>query len=302
LVQTRRRLREKVDATLGSVRGACEYDAIVAFSGGKDSSFTLWLLATQYKLRCLAVTVDNGFLSPGGILNCHRMVDSLGVDFTLYKPSFTFMRDMYVKSLDGSVHVKSAVKRASGICNSCIGLINNSMIKLALRHRVPMVAGGYLGGQVPKDAAVMVMDRARLSRLKATNLAHYRQHFGDAAEKHFSISQQEIDDMEGDAIHVLNPLLAFDYSEREIIETIGRHGWNRPNDTGAHSSNCRLNDVGILAHHRRYGFHPYEFELADLVRKGLMSRRDALSKVEHLPSSSEMADVLDKLGIQERQI
>ena len=38
---------------------------LLGFSGGKDSSYTLWQLRERYGLRVLAVTLDNGFISPG---------------------------------------------------------------------------------------------------------------------------------------------------------------------------------------------------------------------------------------------
>ena len=36
----------------------------VGDSGGKDSTYTLSLLRQRYNLRVLAVTFDNGFISP----------------------------------------------------------------------------------------------------------------------------------------------------------------------------------------------------------------------------------------------
>jgi hypothetical protein len=40
------------------------YDVIAAYSGGKDSSYTLKLLRERYDLRILALTLDNHFVSP----------------------------------------------------------------------------------------------------------------------------------------------------------------------------------------------------------------------------------------------
>ena len=37
------------------------YDIAVMYSGGKDSSFLLYLLKEVYKLRVIACFVDNGF-------------------------------------------------------------------------------------------------------------------------------------------------------------------------------------------------------------------------------------------------
>ena len=58
---------------LEASRGTGAYDAIVAFSGGKDSSYTLKLLVEDYGLNCLAVTIDNGFISEGAFKNCRTI-------------------------------------------------------------------------------------------------------------------------------------------------------------------------------------------------------------------------------------
>ena len=57
-----------------------KYDAIVAFSGGKDSVYTLHLVKEVYGLRPLAVTGDNGFITKRAKKNMKSMIDKLGVD------------------------------------------------------------------------------------------------------------------------------------------------------------------------------------------------------------------------------
>src|SRR5436305_12885670 len=120
IVRRREAMRGDLERTYQTVRGKGDYDCLVAYSGGKDSSFTLFTLVEDFKLRCLAITVDNGFVADQAIVNCKTVTDALGVDHILYKPSFDFMRRMYDESLKGGLHVGAAVKRASAICNSCI--------------------------------------------------------------------------------------------------------------------------------------------------------------------------------------
>jgi tRNA(Ile)-lysidine synthase TilS/MesJ len=43
--------------------GTHPYDILMAYSGGKDSTYTLNLLKRKYKLDVLAVSFDNGFIS-----------------------------------------------------------------------------------------------------------------------------------------------------------------------------------------------------------------------------------------------
>ena len=75
-----------------------------------------------------------------------------------------------------------------------------------------------------------------------------------------------------------------------------------PTDTGRNSSNCRLNDLGILQHSKRFGFNPYVNELAELVRKGLMDREKALGKARAVPEAAEVADIMENLNLSENDL
>jgi hypothetical protein len=70
------RLREIVE----KIRGKQKYDAVVMFTGGKDSSYTAHLLSKEYKLKVLALTWDNGFFEEVHRKNISIMTSSLGID------------------------------------------------------------------------------------------------------------------------------------------------------------------------------------------------------------------------------
>ena len=47
----------------------------------------------------------------------------------------------------------------------------------------------------------------------------------------------------------------------------------------ANSTNCLLNSYANQIHRERYGFHPYVWEIANMVRCGAMTRTEGLDKV-----------------------
>lgn len=291
----RAELRGQIEAVFDEVRGKSEYDCIVAYSGGKDSTYVTWLMAHEYKVRPLAVTIDNSFLSPTAIENCKAISDTLGVDHMFFRPSSTFMKSMYRTSLTGDVHVRAAVTRASAVCNSCINIINTFMVKLAAHWGIRVIVGGYIGGQVPKDAAMMKLDLDALGRTRQASTDRYLKAFGDEGSRFFQLPEES----SVRQVTVINPLLAVPYGEEMVIEKIKQFGWKMPTDTGRNSSNCRLNDLGILQHSKRFGFNPYVNELAELVRNGLMDREKALGKAQAVPEVGEVQDIMDNLKLSE---
>jgi len=64
--------REEFEGLLASCRDQRKgsYDIVVAYSGGKDSTFILDLLKSVYKLHILALTFDHGFVPPMRLKIC----------------------------------------------------------------------------------------------------------------------------------------------------------------------------------------------------------------------------------------
>jgi hypothetical protein len=94
---------------------------------------------------------------------------------------------------------------------------------------------------------------------------------------------------------IVSPLPIVGYDEAEIYRSIDALGWSRPNDVDPNSTNCRLNSFGIIRHVNRHRFHPYDYEMSQLVRLGSMSREAALEKLEDRGGSVvEIAEQVEK--------
>lgn len=71
------RAKDKIDKLLSEKHGSAEYDAVMCYSGGKDSTYTLMLAVKKYGLKVLSFTLDNGFISPVAFDNINRVTDAL---------------------------------------------------------------------------------------------------------------------------------------------------------------------------------------------------------------------------------
>ena len=175
--------------------------------------------------------------------------------------------------------------------------INNIAVVTALEKNIPTIAGGYLGGQVPKDAAVIRLDFAAHLKARESTLKKYEDTFGAEARRYFGIDQSVIDRSALSYLNVINPMLTMDVSESSILQSIRKLGWTRPRDTGKQSSNCRLNDLGIFIHHQQYGFNPYTAEIAEQVRFGLMSRSEGIRRAFSIPKPSQVSTQAKQVGV-----
>jgi N-acetyl sugar amidotransferase len=130
-VDFRERKRE-LDTLIESYRGKHDYDCIVPFSGGKDSTFTLYYLVKEYGLKPLVVRFDHGFLRPGVESNTAKVVSQLGVAFHQFTPEWSVVRRLMLQALLDK----------GDFCWHCHTGIFAYPMWVAVRQQVPLVVWG----------------------------------------------------------------------------------------------------------------------------------------------------------------
>lgn len=77
----------------------CDLDAVVAFSGGKDSAAALYIAREKFGLEVVAVLVQNGFIPGQVIENGRKLCDRLGVELVVLDIELApFVKDMMDKN------------------------------------------------------------------------------------------------------------------------------------------------------------------------------------------------------------
>ena len=74
------------------------YDCIVPFSGGKDSTWTLYYVVKKLKLKPLVVRFDHGFLRPNLENNTKNTIKKLNVEFLNHTPAWELSRKLMLQS------------------------------------------------------------------------------------------------------------------------------------------------------------------------------------------------------------
>jgi tRNA(Ile)-lysidine synthase TilS/MesJ len=110
----------KFDSLLEKYKGKSSYDALMCFSGGKDSTYTLSLLKEKYQLNVLALSFDNGFFPEQTLNNIRNVVEKLDVDQLIFKPRFDVLKKIFQYCSLNDVYTPKALERSSAICTSCI--------------------------------------------------------------------------------------------------------------------------------------------------------------------------------------
>ena len=271
--------RERLDTLIDDTRGrAPVYDAIMAYSGGKDSTYTLQLLKEQYGIRLLAMTLDNHFVSPAAWDNIRKVTDTLGVDHIQFKPSWPVAQKLFSRAAKDDIFPRPTLLRASTICTACITLVKSLVLKTALEMSIPLVAFGWSPGQAPIQSAIMKNNPALIRQNQSSLKKSLPPEIMTDLERYF-IPESYYGTYKDHFPTNIHPLAFFDYDENEIMIHLKKLGWQLPTDTDTNSTNCLLNAFANQCHLEHHKFHPYVWEMANMVRQGVLSRDEGIDKI-----------------------
>ena len=122
--------KEKIRAELEELMSKVD-KAIVAFSGGKDSTVALYLVREVYKVPELeAVMIDHGFMAKEAIENAKRIAEHLGVPLTVLRYDYS---DIF----------RDALLKAKSPCKKCSSRTMERLRKYALRKGVRYIITGH---------------------------------------------------------------------------------------------------------------------------------------------------------------
>lgn len=253
------------------------YDVLMAYSAGKDSTYTMSLLRNKYKLRVLAVTFDNGFISNTSLVNMNRVTESLNVDLILFKPRWDLLRKIFVSAAERELYSRKTLERASTMCTSCIGLVKAISLKLAIELNIPMIGYGWSPGQAPVQSSIMKTNPQLIKAAQDAILPPLVEVAGEDITTYFLRDGHYL--MPERFPYNIHPMAWEYYNEEMILEDIKKYGWSLPIDTDSNSTNCLLNAFANDIHIKKYGFHPYVWEIANMVREGVMKRDEGYQKI-----------------------
>lgn len=151
--------KRMLDQLVSEYKGKHDYDCILPFSGGKDSTFTLYYLIKEYGLKPLVVQFNHGFMRPNLLKNNERTFRKLGVDVHTFTPNWKLVKRVMLESLI----------RKGDFCWHCHTGIFAYPMHVALQQQVPLVFWGepsseYTSYYDYRDDEIESVDETRFNR------------------------------------------------------------------------------------------------------------------------------------------
>jgi len=281
------------------------YDVLISLSGGKDSTYALYLSTKVFGLKTLAVTLDNGYLSNPAKDNIKNSLASCNADHIYY----TISRE------NSSELFKTFIFKTGDFCNACMRGINYSIEFATKSFRIPLVI---------KGSGRIVQYVSQIKEISSLNTASYFDNVingtdSDPKFKYLSLNKHKLEFQK--IAGGLNDILGikrtsfmrfipqhigmYDYIYKpfpEIIEIIKKEmRWSDHSGSIEHLD-CELHDIPFYKDTLRIPYiTKHTFHSSGLIRQGLMTRDAALLKEEQELNKKnppgELLKFLSEIGI-----
>lgn len=256
------------------------YDCLVPLSGGKDSTYVLYLCAKIYSLRCLTVTFDNGFLTTTAKNNIANALEAAGADNLRYHINKKNSFDLY----------KHFMKKTGDFCSACMRGINYSIESAVGLFKIPLIINGS-GRRVEYLDPIAEISRLHTPSyirnvLKQESIA---KQFSHLSWNRFRLEIQKGTGAICDITKISRAKIMrfcpqhirfYDYIYRpynEIVAILEREmGWTDAGATVEHLD-CVFHEIPLYIHTLNIpGITPQTCRNSALIRQGILKRQDAI--------------------------
>ena len=269
-----------------------EYDCIVPFSGGKDSTYTLYAVVRKYGLKPLVVSFDHGFYRPKTIENRTRTFKKLGVDVINFTPNWKIVKKLMLESLI----------RKGDFCWHCHAGVFSYPMQFAVKFNIPLLIWGEGGGEYEtyfRYAELEETDEWKYNRriimgMRAEDLAGFINVELRDLSPFIYPSKEELDKVGVKSLPLGNYI---QWNQEEFAETIQKElGWNYdeveslyPDELGFDKVECMMTGIRDYIKYLKRGFSRITHRTTIDIKQGRISRDEGLAlirKYEHRKPAS----------------
>lgn len=251
-----------------------DYDCIVPISGGKDSTFQLYIVTKVYGMRALAVTFNHNWYSETGKYNLQNALEKFNVDHIMFTPN----RDL-VNRL-----AKQSLLKIGDACWHCHAGVGAFPLQIAVKYRIPLLIWGEsiadVSGRATHNNPVHKFDRDYFTKVSAKvypeemvcESIRLRELMG------FKLpSYDEIEDVGVVGIHIGDYIFWDDERQMEFVRDV--YGWREDHVEGTYkrykSVECRMAGIHDYTKFLKRGFGRGTDHASADVRCGLLTRQEA---------------------------
>jgi N-acetyl sugar amidotransferase len=283
-------LREILDDAKAKAEAAGRgYDCIIPISGGKDSTFQLYVLTQIYGMKPLAVTFSHNWYSETGWYNLQNSLEQFNVDHIMFTPNRKLVNKLARHSIFG----------IGDSCWHCHAGVGAFPLQVAVRFNIPLLIWGESiaesSGRASYLNPVRKFDREYFTKVSAKLRPDQMVRKAEDVGEEWAVTAKDLEPFNVPSaedcervgvfgIHLGDYIFWDDERQTEFVRD--NFGWRETQVEGSFkrykSAECVMPGVHDLACYLKRGYGRSTFHASVDVRAGLLSRDEAFELIrEH---------------------
>lgn len=286
------------------------YDAIVPISGGRDSSYVLYLAKARFGLKVIAVNYDSEFRSEQAVRNMENARIKLDIDFISIRSKHALATRYVLNTLKAA-----GSPREFNICGTC-GYGNKAAVwSVAKKYQAPLILWGGSSVEYTPNMVSKIwphLPRTSYKHRRFCNIHFYlaewaaflhRMEFPLPGHSPFS---RRLAIFKSPGIVSLSVYDYIPWERQTIKETIQNElDWKKPPDhVSSWRIDCKLDRIVTFEFFRLFGCSKHCFGYTQMINSRQMTREEALIQEETMAAAYlEGMDgyLIEELGLTKKQ-
>jgi tRNA(Ile)-lysidine synthase TilS/MesJ len=267
----------------------CSYDALVPISGGKDSTYILYLAVKVYKLKVLTMTYDNGLFSQIALDNIQQALKITNVKHITCKPDAEVQKKIY----------RNMFLKSGDICGACDIGTKANILKVAHDYSVPIILYGTSPLEEDSFIPDSIQDIARFKYILKKSNDLTRKEINDfLIYPNLNLFLLSYYKRTGKFGREVRPFFYIDsLTDKEMGDIITKElNWKEDNSREySKHFDCIAEPLTNYVRNKIYGYERRICQYSNMIRRNEMSREKALELYEKDDIASKPANYKDVL-------
>lgn len=288
-----------------------KYDCILGLSGGRDSSYALYLLTQVYHKKVLAIHYRMPLSHEQATINARRIADAFGTKLQIIEDKNDLHRKCFTNNIKAYAK-KPSLAMTSMMCVACkvkwieiFDIAKNNGVKLIIAASNP-----YEDSSFKKIAhGIHLHNRYIFAHRFAAGVREILKNPSYINRDTFITTLRAFMylDTKSPFLRLIYPGIKkidlfyyLHWDEKTVLATILKYGWDKPKDEkSSWRFDCLVGKVKDYIYASNYGFTEKDDLYSKMIREGMMTRMEALARIEdeNLPNTDAVEECLCRCGL-----
>lgn len=291
-----------------------EYDCIVGFSGGRDSSYLLYYLSKILNFNVLAYSVDNGFMPEQTKSNIKKIPDKLSLNLVVEKHDY--QKNCFRHHLNAWMQ-KPSPSMINMLCTGCRLGLDIGILNFAKKTKVPVIVMGgtpfegmhykfHLLKSSLKDYKINSLVLGYISQIMKnprwiTNRSSLGIQLKEFYLHYYNKKKFYRRKIEKAGLLRISPYSSYiRWVEEEIVSVLKKELYweTTSNIKSTWRGDCYVAILRDYLYRKTLGFNDKDDNLSCLIRDGQLTRNQALERIttEGITKEEVIKEIMNKLG------